>query len=74
MTVIEAVLIIVGIIIMIGSFFVQEKITTKDIEKISDMSETELNMIVEKQLKGAEAKIDDSITDEIGRASCRERV
>ncbi len=65
MTVIEAVLIIVGIIIMIGSFFVQEKITTKDIEKISDMSETELNMIVEKQLKGAEAKIDDSITDVI---------
>lgn len=65
MTVIEAVLIIVGIIIMIGSFFVQETITTKDIEKISDMSETELNMIVEKQLKGAEAKIDDSITDVI---------
>lgn len=65
MTVVEAALIIVGIIIMVGSFFVQEKITTKDVEKISDMSETELNMIVEKQLKNAEAKIDDSITDVI---------
>lgn len=65
MTVIEAALIIVGIIIMIGSYFVQEKITTKDIEKISQMSEKELDMVVEKQLKGVEQKIDDSITDVI---------
>ena len=45
---IEIILIIVGVIFIIVSFFVQEKLTGKDVQTIADMSEKELNVIVEK--------------------------
>ena len=48
---IEIILIIVGVVFIIASFFVQEKLTGKDVQTIADMSEKELNVIVEKELK-----------------------
>jgi hypothetical protein len=58
---IEITLVIIGLILMIGSFFLQEKLSPKDIESITDLSEKELKMIVEKQLKNANTKVEDSI-------------
>ena len=49
MTGVEITLILVGIIFVLGSFFVQEKLTGKDVQAIVDMSEKELNVIVENQ-------------------------
>ena len=60
---IEIILIIVGVIFIIVSFFVQEKLTGKDVQTIADMSEKELNVIVEKGLKDANGKIEDAITE-----------
>ena len=60
---IEIILIIVGVIFIIVSFFVQEKLTGKDVQTIADMSEKELNVIVEKELKDANSKIEDAITE-----------
>ena len=60
---IEIILIIVGVIFIIASFFVQEKLTGKDVQAIADMSEKELNVIVEKELKDANGKIEDAIAE-----------
>jgi hypothetical protein len=40
---------------------VQEKLSPGDIESITQLSEKELNLIVEKQLKNADTKVEDSI-------------
>ncbi len=58
-----AVEIIVGIVFLLVSFLVQEKLSPKDIESITNLSENELKIIVEKQLKNANDQIEDAITD-----------
>jgi uncharacterized protein YneF (UPF0154 family) len=65
MTVIEITLIIISIIFLIGSFFVQEKLSQKDIDQITRMSEAQLRVIVENQLKGADSKVEDIIGVEV---------
>lgn len=64
MLAVEIVLIIIGVIILIGSYFVEERFSDKDIQKIAKMSETQLNIIVEKQVKQARSQVEDSV-DEI---------
>lgn len=61
MTGIEVTLIIVGIIFIFASFFVQEKLSSKDIEEITRMSEKELKIIVDKQLKKAKLRVEESV-------------
>lgn len=63
MTVVEITLIIVGIIFLLVSFFVQEKLSPKDIENITRLSEKELKIIVDKQLKNANDQVEDAISD-----------
>ena len=63
MTAVEITLIIVGIIFLLVSFLVQEKLSPKDIESITNLSENELKIIVEKQLKNANDQVEDAITD-----------
>ena len=63
MTAVEITLIIVGIVFLLASFLVQEKLSPKDIESITNLSENELKIIVEKQLKNANDQIEDAITD-----------
>lgn len=63
MTAVEITLIIVGIVFLLISFLVQEKLSPKDIESITNLSENELKIIVEKQLKNANDQVEDAITD-----------
>lgn len=51
MTGVEITLILVGIIFVLVSFFVQEKLTPKDVQEITRLSEKELKIIVERELK-----------------------
>lgn len=62
MTAVEITLIIVGIVFLLVSFLVQEKLSPKDIESITNLSENELKIIVEKQLKNANDQVEDVIT------------
>ena len=62
MTAVEITLIIVGIVFLLVSFLVQEKLSPKDIESITSLSENELKIIVEKQLKNANDQVEDAIT------------
>lgn len=61
MTAIEVSLIIIGVIFIIVSFFLQEKISKKDIDQITSLSEAELTIIVEKQLKNADSRVEEAI-------------
>ena len=63
MTAVEITLIIVGIVFLLVSFLVQEKLSPKDIESITKLSENELKIIVEKQLQNANDQVEDAITD-----------
>ncbi len=63
MTAVEITLIIVGIVFLLVSFLVQENLSPKDIESITNLSENELKIIVEKQLKNANDQVEDAITD-----------
>lgn len=66
MTGLEVTLIIVGIVFVIASFFIQEKLSQKDIDRIVSLSERELKIIVERQLHGAKEQIDETIEQSIG--------
>lgn len=63
MTAVEITLIIVGIIFLLVSFFVQEKLSPKDIDNITKLSEKELKIIVDKQLNNARDRVEDAISD-----------
>lgn len=64
----EVTLIIVGIVFVLASFFIQEKLSQKDIDQIVRLSERELKIIVEKQLRGAQELVDETIEQHIGEA------
>ncbi len=66
MTAVEITLIIVGVVLIIGSFLVQEKLSKKDIDQISGLSESELHVIVENQLKKADSKVENAIEETVG--------
>lgn len=74
MTAVEISLIIIGLIFIVVSFFLQEKLSQKDIDQITSLSDRELKIIVEKQLKNADSKVEDAVDeklDEIMAASER---
>lgn len=65
MTTLEITLIIIGVIFLIGSFMVTDKLSHKDLDKIADMSEKELKVIIDKELDSAKSAINDIIDEQI---------
>ncbi len=68
MTALEIILILIGVTFLVVSFFVQDKLSAKDIDKIAQMSESELNILIERQLRGADAKIEEKIETQFDEA------
>lgn len=64
----EIALLVVGILFFIGSFFFSEKLSSSDIQTIEKMSEREVNILVEKQLKNASGKIDAKIESRLNES------
>jgi DNA-binding NarL/FixJ family response regulator len=62
---IEIVLLIAGCIFMVGSFFVTEKLSPSELNKISELSEDELKKIIERELLNAGGKIEDAIDNQL---------
>lgn len=69
MTIVEITLIIIGIIFLICSFMVKDKLSAKDIDYISQLSEKELGIIVSNQLKKAENQIVTTVNETIDETS-----
>ena len=75
MTGIEITLLLIGIIFMIGSFFITEKLSGSDLNKVSEVSEEEIKKILERELDASQQKIKeqmkesmDASVEEIDRA------
>ncbi|MDE7062656.1 MAG: DUF742 domain-containing protein [Lachnospiraceae bacterium] len=61
MTGVEIILILVGLVLMIGSFFVTEKLSGADLNRIAELSQAEMRHILDKELSQAEGRIDEQI-------------
>lgn len=69
MTGVEWILLLIGSVFMIGSFFVTEKLSPSELNQIAELSESELKRIIEKALASAETKIEEAIDSQIDASS-----
>lgn len=65
MVVTEIVLIVIGIIAFAASFFVTEKMSQKDLDQITLLSEVDLKLIAEKQVKSVMGQVVSSVDEVI---------
>lgn len=63
MVAVEIVLIIIGVAFLLVSHFVQERFSEKEIAEIAKMSEAELHMVVDKQIKAARVEVENSVEE-----------
>lgn len=65
MTAIEVALILIGAVFLIGSFFITEQLSPKELDKIATLSEKEIQMITNKELAKAAGQIEEQAKDVI---------
>lgn len=58
-------LLIIGAVFFIGSFFVSEKLSSSDMNEIKGLSEQEMKALLEKGLKEADTKLEESLSQKI---------
>lgn len=68
MTMIEIILLLVGCVFMIGSFFTSEKLSSSELDKIAELSEDELKKIIEREVNNAGTQMDEVIEQKIEEA------
>ncbi len=61
MTTIEIVLLIIGVVMMVASFFVTEKLSGQELNKIAELSAEEMQHILERSLTDAQVKVDNMV-------------
>ena len=59
----EIVLILIGVVLLFGSFFIPEKLSKKELDKIAELSETEINHIVQARLSSVKSQIENDLDD-----------
>lgn len=64
MTTLQVSLLIVGVILLIGSFFITERLSKKEVDELSRLTSAQLQKVVDKEIEG----IDDKVTDVVGAA------
>ncbi|MCI9530783.1 MAG: hypothetical protein HFH38_03360 [Lachnospiraceae bacterium] len=57
MATIEIVLLVIGVIMMVASFFIAEKLSNGDLDKIAELSTEEMQRILERNLNEAQTKV-----------------
>lgn len=65
MTGIELALLLIGCVFMIGSFFVSERLSGTEINRIAELSDNELKRIIGKGMESAESQIDMVVDDKV---------
>lgn len=65
MTGIEIVLFLTGVVFMVGSFFIAEKLSPSELSKVAELSEDELKKIINRGIDNANSKIEDAIDGQI---------
>lgn len=69
MTGVAWILLLIGVVFMIGSFFVTEKLSPSELNQIAELSEAELKRIIDRGLKNAETRIEDAIDEQVDQSS-----
>jgi len=69
MTGIEIALLLIGCVFMVGSFFVSEKLSGTEINRIAELSDNELKRIIGKGMENAESQIDVVVDDKVEQAA-----
>lgn len=64
MSTLQVSLLIVGVILLIGSFFITERLSKKEVDELSRLTSAQLQKVVDKEIEG----IDDKVTDVVGTA------
>ncbi|MDD7643797.1 MAG: DUF6115 domain-containing protein [bacterium] len=59
MTAIEVALLLIGVIFILGSFFIVEKLSPTELSRVAELSEEELRIVMDRELGTAGAKISD---------------
>ncbi len=65
MTFIEIILIIVGMVFILASFWVTEKLSPDELEHISELSKEEMNVMLERELDRSRQRVVDIVEDTI---------
>ncbi len=65
MTTIEIILLIIGMLFLLGSFWVTEKLSPGEIEHISELSKEEMGMMLERELENSKQKVVDIVEETI---------
>lgn len=63
MTGMAAALIIIGVICIVCSFFVSEKLTTKELEKVGELSKEEIKKVIQVEMKKTSGVIKEQMDD-----------
>ncbi len=61
MSTLEICLLVVGIVLMIASFFITEKLSSSELKELSDLSTEEMQKILERSLNDAQVKVDNMV-------------
>lgn len=65
MTAVEVVLLLIGVVFFMGSFFVTEKLSQSEIAEVARLSEDELKTVMNRELDIAKAKVSDMVDDAV---------
>lgn len=65
MTGVELILLLVGCIFMVGSFFITEKLSPSELNKLAEISESELKNIVDREINNVGVKIEEAIDGQL---------
>lgn len=65
MTGLEIALLLIGVIFLVGSFFVSEKLSTSDIETMKKLSEKEISLILDKELGQAAERLSQQLEEKL---------
>ncbi len=69
MTGVEILLLLIGSVFMIGSFFITEKLSPSELKKIAELSESEIQRMIEQELGQAEGRIEDAIDGQLAAST-----
>lgn len=58
-------MILIGVVFLLGSFFVTERLTPTEISRVAELSEDELRIVMEREMGVASAKISDMVDNSI---------
>ena len=71
MTGLQIAMILIGVVCLIGSFFVSEKLSKADLDEMKKMSDEEIKVIIDSKLQEAASQIDERLQEKVDLATAQ---